>query len=70
MKILLQKNKDLYKMFNDPREVIIRPKGNQVDIFNFDGTFLENHVLIKKELDWLDNPEIDCSEILVKLEIK
>ena len=70
MKIVLKKKEDTIKVYHDPREVIVHPKGKQVEIFNRDGTFLENHTLVSKDLIWLDNPNNDTTEILLILVIE
>ena len=70
MKILLKRKDNIIKVYHEPREVIVHPKAKTVEIFNRDGTFLESHTLVTKQLEWLENPNNDTSEIVLKLEIE
>ena len=70
MKIVIQKEGALIRIYHNPREVVIRPKTEEVEIFNSDGTLLEKYHLVKKDLTWLENKEENSSEILLQLEVK
>jgi len=70
MKIIIQKEGNLIRVYHNPREVIVRPLTNEVEIFNSDGTLLEKYQLVKKDLCWLENKEENMSEILLKLDVK
>lgn len=67
MKILIYRDDDPIRIYHHPREVIVHPKSNTVKIFDENGSILESYHLIKKELSWSDNEELDISEIVVTL---
>jgi hypothetical protein len=50
MKILID-NGNPIRLYHHPREVIVHPKTNVVEILNADGSLLESYELIKKEWD-------------------
>jgi hypothetical protein len=68
MKILIDNGSPL-RVYHNPRDVIIHPKTNTVEIFSSDGTTLETFVLVKKKLEWMENKDTDTSEILVTLHV-
>jgi len=69
MKIVIQKEGTSIRIYHNPREVIVRPMTNEVEIFNSDGTLLEKYHLVHKKLSWLENKEENMSEILLQLEV-
>jgi hypothetical protein len=69
MKIVLIRNARIIKAYHEPREVIVRPKTNQVEIVDLEDRTLEKYELIKRELDWEVNKETDTSEIVLTLTI-
>ena len=69
MKIVLIRNARIIKAYHEPREVIVRPKANQVEIVDLEDRTLEKYELIKRELDWEVNKETDTSEIVLTLTI-
>ena len=70
MKIIIQKEGNLIRIYHNPREVIVRPMTDEVEIFNSNGTLLEKYQLVKKNLSWLEDKEENTSEILLKLDVK
>jgi len=70
MKIIIQKEGQIIRIYHNPREVIVRPITKEVELFNSDGTSLEKYHLIKKDLSWLENKEENMSEILLQLDVK
>jgi hypothetical protein len=58
------------RSYNHPRDVIVHPITNKVEIFNADGSILEEFQLTKKEVKWLEDLNIDCAEVLVNLHVK
>lgn len=69
MKILITKGNPI-RVYHHPREVVVHPRTNTVEIFNESGSILEKHVLLKKEVKWTDDTELDTSEILVTLHVR
>ena len=69
MKILIKKDHPL-RVYNHPREVIVHPKTNRVEIFNSDGSVLETYDLVKKEVRWIEDVDLDTAEVLVTLHVK
>ena len=69
MKILID-NGNPIRVYHHPREVIVHPKANVVEIFNADGSLLESYELIKKDVRWTDDDVLDTSEIIVTLNVK
>ena len=69
MKIVLIRNDRILRIYHHPRDVIVKPKAEQVEVFNSDGSLLEKFELIKKELGWTDDEENDTSEIVLSLTI-
>ena len=69
MKILIDNGSPI-RIYHHPREVVVHPKTNIVEIFNEDGSVLESYDLIKKELGWKENEDLDISEIIVTLHVK
>ena len=69
MKILIDNGRPI-RIYHHPREVVVHPKTNIVEIFNEDGSVLESYDLIKKELGWKENEDLDISEIIVSLHVK
>lgn len=69
MKILIKKDSPL-RVYNHPREVIVHPKTNRVEIFNSDGSVLETYDLVKKEVCWIEDEDLDTAEVLVTLQVK
>lgn len=70
MKILINKDDKPFRVYNHPREVIVHPKTNRVEIFNSDGSVLETYDLVKKEVRWIEDVELDTAEVLVTLYVK
>ena len=69
MKILID-NGNPIRLYHHPREVIVHPKTNVVEILNEDGSILESFELIKKELGWKEDEVLDTSEIIITLHVK
>lgn len=69
MKILIE-NENPLRVYNHPREVIVHPKSNTVEIFNTDGTILETFELVKKEVTLIEDTDLDYAEVLVRLHVK
>ena len=69
MKILIDNGSPI-RIYHHPTEVVVHPKTNIVEIFNEDGSVLESYDLIKKELGWKENEDLDISEIIVTLHVK
>jgi hypothetical protein len=69
MKILIN-NGNPIRVYHHPREVVVHPKTNIVEIFNENGSILESHDLVKKEVAWSDNEDLNTSEIVVTLHVK
>jgi hypothetical protein len=69
MKILID-NGNPIRVYHHPREVIVHPKTNLVEIFNEDGSVLESYELVKKDVRWTDDESLDSSEIIVTLNVK
>jgi len=69
MKILID-NGNPIRLYHHPREVIVHPKTNVVEIFNADGSLLESYELVKKDIQWTDDEVLDTSEIIVTLHVK
>ncbi len=69
MKILIH-NGNPIRVYNHPRDVIVHPKTHKVQVFNNDGSVLETFDLVKKEVEWIEDLDLDCTEILVTLHVK
>ncbi len=69
MKIVLIRNSRILRAYHEPREVIVRPKANQVEVVNSEDHALEKYELIKRDLGWTINKETDTSEIVLTLTI-
>ncbi|MDH3394875.1 MAG: hypothetical protein OEL52_01825 [Nitrosopumilus sp.] len=69
MKILID-NGNPIRLYHHPREVIVHPKTNVVEILNADGSLLESYELVKKDVKWTDDETLDTSEIIVTLNVK
>jgi len=68
IKILIN-NGSPFRAYHHPQDVVIRSKTNTVGIIDDDGSILETHVLVKKEVKWIENKDLDASEILVTLHV-
>ena len=68
MKILINNGSPI-RVYHHPREIVVHPKTNLVEILNTNGSVLEKYVLTKKEVKWMDNNDLDTSEILVTLHV-
>ena len=69
MKILID-NGNPIRLYHHPREVIVHPKTNIVEILNADGSLLESYELVKKDITWIDDEALDTSEIIVILNVQ
>jgi len=69
MKILISNGHPI-RVYHHPREVVVHPKTSVVEVFNENGSILESHDLIKKEVEWSDNEDLNTSEIIVTLHVK
>ena len=69
MKIILIRNDRVLRIYHHPRDVIVKPKAGQVEVFNSDGSLLERFELVNKDLGWTDDNESDTSEIVLSLTI-
>lgn len=67
MKIVLIRNDRILRAYHEPREVIVHPKTNQVEIVDSRDRTLEKYELIKRDLGWTENKETDTSEIVLTL---
>ncbi len=70
MKIMIIRNDIPIRFYNHPRDVIVHPITNRVEIFNADGSILEEFKMIQKEIKWLENLDIDCAEVIVNLHVE
>ena len=71
MKIqVINENEDIIRVYHSPKEVIIRPKSKVVQIIDENDHVTETFNLIEKSLDWIDNPNADCTEIGVMVKIQ
>jgi hypothetical protein len=70
MKITIIRNDVPIRIYNHPRDVIVHPITNRVEIFNADGSVLEEFKMTKKEVKWLENLDIDCTEVIVNLHVE
>ena len=69
MKILINNGHPI-RVYHHPREVVVHPKTNVVEVFNENGSILESHDLVKKEVEWSDNEDLNTSEIIVTLHVQ
>ena len=69
MKIVLIRNNRILRAYHEPREVIVHPKANQVEVVDSEDYTLEKYELIKRDLGWTVNEEVGTSEILLTLTI-
>ena len=69
MKIVIIRNDRILRAYHEPRDVIVRPKSNHVEILKPDGNILEKFELIKRDLSWSEDKETDTSEIILTLTI-
>lgn len=69
MKIVLIRKGRILRAYHEPREIIVHPKTNQVDVVNSEEHILEKYELIKRDLGWTVNKEKDTSEIVLTLTI-
>lgn len=75
MKIkVLKKNKsggfDFIKVYHSPKEVVIHPKAEIVDILNTDGILLRTYDLVEVNTDWLDDLDLDTREQVMTIWVK
>jgi len=69
MKIVLIRNDRILRVYHEPREIIVHPKTNQVEVLDSKDHTLEKYELLKRDLGWTVNKETDTSEILLTLTI-
>jgi len=69
MKILIENGNPL-RIYHHPREVIVHPKTNEVEILNADGSVLETFDLVGREVKWIEDLDLNTAEILVTLHVK
>ncbi|MDH3313293.1 MAG: hypothetical protein OEM28_09145 [Nitrosopumilus sp.] len=69
MKIII-KRKEPIRVYHEPRNVTIHPKGKKVDTFNSDGSLLETFELIDKDVSWVEDHEKDLMELVLTLNVK
>ena len=54
-----------------PEEVIVRPKAKKIEIHDTrDKLLIEAYHLVKKNLSWFENTDVNCSEIVLDLHVK
>ena len=56
-------------MYHAPQDVVVKPKAKKVEIYDINGTLLETFDLIEKKLSWLEDEDIDTSEIMLDLKV-
>jgi len=69
MKIRVHHNDKTIRIYHSPHEVIVRPKVKKVEIYDNNGILVETYDLIKKDLSWLEDKEIDTAEIMLDLDV-
>lgn len=69
MKIILKRDGNPLRVYHHPREVVVHPKAQEVEIFQSDGSVLEKYELINKECIWLENEDNDTAEIVLNLDV-
>lgn len=69
MKIILKRDDHPLRVYHHPREVVVHPKAQEVEIFQSDGSVLEKYELINKECSWLENQDNDTAEIVLTLDV-
>lgn len=54
-----------------PEEVTVRPRARKIEIHDTSGKLLtETYDLVERKLSWLENTDMDCSEIVLDLHVK
>ena len=56
-------------MYHAPQDVVVKPKAKKVEIYDINGTLLETFDLVEKKLSWLEDEDIDTSEIMLDLKV-
>jgi hypothetical protein len=69
LKIRISHNDETIRIYHSPHEVIVKPKAKKVEIHDLNGALIETYELIEKSLTWLEDSEIDTSEIMLDLKV-
>ena len=69
MKIRIFHNDETIRVYHAPQDVVVKPKAKKVEIYDINGTLLETFDLIEKKLSWLEDEDIDTSEIMLDLKV-
>lgn len=69
LKIKILQNDNIIRIYHSPKDVVVKPKGKRVELYDSNGLLTDSYDLIDKNLSWLEDNETDCSEILLTLKV-
>ena len=70
LSIRIIQNDKIIGVYHLPEEVIVRLPSKKIEIYNENGSLIETHDLVRRNLSWLENRHADSSEILLDLHVK
>ena len=70
LNIQIIQNGKIIDVYHLPEEVIVKPKAKKIEIHDINGLLTETYDLVEMNLSWLENTDIDCSEIVLDLHVK
>ena len=69
LKIRVYHNNETIRVYHSPPEVVVRPKAKKVEIYDNNGELIETYDLVKRNLSWLEDEDIDTAEIMLDLDV-
>ena len=70
LKIRIIRDDKIIGVHHLPEEVIVKPKTRRIEIHNINGSLTETYHLVKSNLSWSENKDLDCGEVVLDLHVK
>jgi len=69
LKIRIFQNDEVIRVYHSPREIVVKPKAKKIEIYDTQGSLIETHTLVERNLSWIEDKDIDTAEIILDLKV-
>ena len=69
MKIKVIQDDNIIRVYHSPKEVVVKPIANKVELYSSNGNLIESYELKDKNLSWFVDHDLDNSEIILTLKV-
>jgi hypothetical protein len=69
LKIKVIQDGNIIRVYHSPKEVVVKPIANKVELYSSNGNLIESYELKDKNLSWFEDNDLDNSEIILTLKV-